>query len=676
MFRARPLALALSAVLVATAIAPDAQAQRSRRAAPKAPPVSAECTDFYTAINQDWLETAATAGSGSNSALAELSARARQQQLNMLNEFMQSASAGVPKLLGDFWASGLDESAVERDGANPIAPLLQRIDSIRRERDIAPAVAALHEVGIPVLFDFSARPDMQHLTTHMGYFEQGGLGLPDPAWYTRGDADSRALFQRYGEYVKQILVLTGTPEARVDADAAAVIDLETRIAHASRPLGELRDPRSNYAPVPVANFARQFRRLRLADFLQVQGVQAETVSMANPELFTQLDTLMGGLRPDVWKAYLRFHVGAAMAPHLSKPWRDVDFAFRGRVLRGETEQPARQHRLLDAINLAAGPMLGREYAARQVPAATKARAETIAAQVRDALGRAIQTNTWMDNATRTQAMAKLAALRIEIATPDADPDYSIQPMGRGSFGSNMLIASTWRHYQQMQRIGRENVSLRWDVLPQQPALAYDIPNNRLIITAAALQPPILDMSQDAASHYGSFGALVGHELGHGFDLKGRHVDAQGNVRQWWSATDGAAWEARANQVALQYNAFPYPYLEGLNVNGTLTRDENVADLAGLELALDAFANNNPEADDAARQHFFHGWARLWRQWMSPDVARVQQGHAIHAPGQWRTNGPLLNLPQFATAFGCRAGTGMAPPAGRPAVHIWTSGNPR
>lgn len=671
----RPLPLALGLGLFAVIASQPADAQR--RSAARAPAVSPACTDFYSHVNKDWLATPLhETGSGMTSAMGELRQRSQQQQLNLLNEFAQNASGGVPKVLGDFWASALDENAIEAQGAQPIAPLLQRIDGIRRERDIAPAIAALHQVGIPVAFDFSANIDLNDLNRHIGYFGQGGLGLPDPAWYTATDADSRALFQRYREYVKQILILTGTPEARADADTAAVIDLETRIAQASRPLSLLRDPRANYNPVPVADFARQFRRLRLADFLSAQGVQADTVSMANPELFTQLDALTGSLRPDVWKAYLRFHVGSAMAPYLSKPWRDTDFAFRGRVLRGEAEQPAHQRRMLEAINLAAGPMLGREYAARYMPQATRERAETVAAQVREALGRAINSNTWMDAATKAEAQAKLAALRIEIGTPRSDLDYSIQPLGRGSFGSNMLIASTWRRHQEMQRIGRDNADRRWDVLPQDPALAYDIAHNRLIVTAAALQAPILDMTHDGASHYGTFGAMVGHELTHGFDSKGRAVDAKGALRNWWTATDTSHWDALSNNVAQQYNAFPYPFLTEVHVNGNLVREESLADLAGLELALDALKQTTAEAEakdrTAAVQHFYNGWAGMWRQQMSADIAQLQQGHAIHAPGQWRANGPLLNMPAFASAFSCRAGTGMAPPAGRPAVHVWTA----
>lgn len=653
----RPLALALSLVLTTTlAFSPSADAAKksSKKAA-----VSAACTDFYTDANADWLAANTIAsGSGMQSALGKLAENARQQQIDLLNDDMQNAQAGVSKLLGDFWASGLGTTAIERDGANPVAPLLSRIDGIRRSKDVPAAIAALHQVGIPVLFNFGADVDLADLNRHIGYFSQGGLGLPDPAYYTRIDADTRALLGRYSEYVSKILALTGSKPDQLKADTQAVIDLETRIAQASKPLSGLRDPRTNYALVPVAALGKQYRHLQLDDFLEAQGVKDDSVSLANPELFTQLDTLVGGLKPEQWKTYLRYQVGAAMAPYLAKTWRDADAGFRGKVLRGETTPPSREQQVLDAINLAAGPMLGREYVGRYLPAATRARATKIADQARDALGRGIDRNTWMSPATKTQAKAKLAQLKIEIGAPARDLDYSVQPMGRGSFGGNMLIASTWRHREEMKRIGRGNADRRWNVLPQQPALAYDLAQNRLIVTAAMLQAPVLDMTADSAQAYGAFGALVGHELTHGFDKTGRNVDADGKINDWWTPEDVSAWDGRISPLTVQYGGFAWPGLKATFVDGKQTQTENAADLAGVELAWDALSTAQPQLADNGKQSFFRGWAGLWSQQMSEDVATRLAASDVHAPGQWRSNGPLANEPAFGEAFSCKAGTPM------------------
>ena len=655
----RPSALALALVLVSGLSVHDADAAKKKRASKKAAPAVTACTDFYSVTNKDWLAANLLVdGSGTVSALGQLRDRAQQQQRDLLAAAMQSPQNNVQKLLGDFWASGLDVAAVEADGAQPIAPLLSRIDGIRRSKDIPPAIAALHQVGIPVLFQFTPDVDLANLERHIGYFTQGGLGLTDPTYYTRADADTQALLGRYKDYVQKILVLTGTPADKAAAQAQQVIDIETRIAKASKPMSLMRDPRTNYALVQSATLGKSYKHLQLDDFLTAQGVKDDVVSLANPALFTELDAMVDKIKADQWKAYLRFQVGNAMAPYLSKSFRDADFEFRGRVLRGETTPPPRDQLVLDAINLAAGPMLAREYVASHLPATTVSRAEAIAGEVRDALGRAVDRNTWMSEPTKAQAKAKLAKLKIEIGAPKRDLDYSVQPMGRGSFGGNMLIASTWRHREEMKRIGNANANRRWDVLPQQPALAYDMAQNRLIVSAAVLQPPVLDMTRNAASHYGSFGALVGHELGRSIDAKGKFVDAAGELKTWWTPADDTAWGLRTAPLVAQYSAYPYPGLREVKVNGNQTLEENTADLAGVELAWDALATSQPELPKESKQAFFEGWAQLWPQQMSSDEATRRAAVDVHAPGQWRANGPLVNLPAFGDAYGCKAGTAM------------------
>ena len=667
----RPLVLAVGLGLIAALASPDADAAKKKRAAakPKEPAAPTACTDYYVIANADWLMANPAPASGAVSAIGQLADRALQQQRDLLDAAMQAPQGNVQQLLGDFWASGIDEASVERDGANPIAPLLSRINSIKRAKDIAPAIAALHQVGIPVVFNFGADIDLKDLDRHIGYFSQGGLGLPDPAYYTRTDADTRALLGRYNSYVQKILVLTGTPQDKAAAEAALVLDLETRIAQSSRPLPLLRDPLTNYAPVASAELGKTYKRLQLGEFLKAQGVTDDTVSLVNPALFTQLETLVAGLPPAQWQPYLRFHVGSAMAPYLSKAWRDADFEFRGRVLRGQNAPAARWQQVLDAINTAAGPMLGREYAGRYLPAGTKSRAEAVAVQVRDALGRAIDRSTAFSPVAKAEAKAKLAKLKIEVGTPRRDLDYTVQPMGRGSFGGNMLIASTWRHREEMKRIGRGNADRRWDVLPQQPALAYDLAQNRLIVTAAMLQAPVLDMARDAAAHYGSYGALVGHELSHAVDARGRLVDAAGNLRDWWTPAETTAWDMLGQRVAVQYGGYDYPVLTGIKLNGQQTREANVADIGGVELAWDAYRNATPAATVEARQAFFHGWAQLWAQQLSAEAAAQRAATSVHAPGQWRVNGTLKNLPAFGEAFSCKAGVPMQPIAEQQ-VKVW------
>ncbi|MCC8364540.1 M13 family metallopeptidase [Lysobacter sp. A6] len=664
-----PLALTIGLVLVAGLASPDAIAQKKKKSAakPKAPPAPTVCSDFFSVATADWMKANPQPATGSVTAMGQLTERSLQQQRELLDAAMQGPQGNVQKLLGDFWASGLDEAAVERDGANPVAPLLARIDGIRKAKDIAPSIAALHQVGIPVAFNFGADIDLRDLSRHIGYFSQGGLGMPDPEFYTRGDADTKAVMQRYEEYVQRILVLAGTPADRAAADAKLVVDLETRIAQSSKPIVSLRDIASNFAPVETKDIGKTYKRLQLADFLKAQGVTDDVVSIANPQLFAQLDALAGSLPPAQWQAYLRFHVGNAMAPYLSKSWRDTEFEFRGRVLRGQATPPERWRAVLDAINTAAGPMVGHEYAARFVPAGTKQRAEEIATNVRGALVRAVDRSPWMGATAKTEAKAKLEKLKIEIGTPRRDLDYTVQPMGRGSFGGNMLIASTWRHREEMKRIGRGNADRRWDVLPQQPTLAYDIAQNRLIVTAAMLQAPVLDMSADTATQYGAFGALVGRELTHAVDYKGRLVDAKDTIRDWWTPAENDAWNALGQRMVTQFSQFEDPALKGVKVSGTQTRDTNLADLAGVELAWDAWRSNNAAADATAQKPFFQGWANLWATSSSMQAATERAATSVHSPGKWRVNGPLMNLPAFAEANTCKADSAMV---SKDPIRVW------
>lgn len=672
-----PLACALLLTLAASAIAPSADAAPKKKTSKAKTPTAASataCTDFYTYANSGWLKAnALLPGVPTLSAMEQLGDRARQQQIDLLNAAMSAPQGNVQKLLGDFWASGLDEAAVERDGANPIAPLLGRINAIKKAKDLPASIAALHQVGIPVVFNFGADIDLNDMGRHIGYFSQGGLGLPDPAYYTRTDADTRKLLGQYNGYVQKILVLTGTPANKAAAEAQQVIDVETRIAQLSKPLVDLRDPRANYAPVSVATLAKTYPKLQLAEFLKAQGVNDDTVSIANPQLFAQLDKLVGSLKPAQWKTYLRWRVGDAMAPYMARPWRDASFDFRGRVLAGKVAPPARQQTVLDAINLAAGPMLGREYVGRYLPGGTRTRAEEIAANVRKALENAVATDTRFGAQAKAEAQAKLAALKIEVGAPRRDLDYSVQPMGRGSFGSNMLIASTWHHREEMKRIGRGNADRRWAVLPQTPALAYDIAQNRLIVTAAVLQAPVLDLTTDTAAQYGAYGSLVGRELSHAIGNRGRLVDAKGELRDWWTPAETAAWTDASNRIASQYNGYSVPVAE-TKVNGNQVRDVALADQAGVELAWSAFNAAQPMASKEARQAFFTGWARLWPQQLTREAAVQRASTGVYAPGQWRVNGPVYNLPAFGDAFGCKAGTAMQAKADQRTV-LWPAALP-
>ena len=302
----RPLAIALGISLATLVPTHDAFAAAKKKAA-RAPAVSAQCSDFYDATNAGWLKANPVPQTGATTALGQLVDRSRQQQRDLLDAAMKSPQGNVQKLLGDFWASGLDEAAVEADGSNPIAPLLTRINAIKKAKDVPASIAALHQVGIPVAFNFGPDVDLKALDRHIGYFMQGGMGLPDPAFYTRTDADTVALMGRYRNYVKQILALTGTPAAKLDAESQAVIALETELARNAQSLAGINNPFNNYAPISTKELNSRYRNLQLDAFLKAQGVDDDLVSLADPGLFKQLDGMVtklcrtsGRLRAGAW----------------------------------------------------------------------------------------------------------------------------------------------------------------------------------------------------------------------------------------------------------------------------------------------------------------------------------------------------------------------------------------
>ena len=645
----RPSALALCLVVAVAAPYADAAKKKRKPAAPapKAVPGPTACTDFYAFANADWLKAHPQPAEGGVSALGELTARAQQQQRDLLEAAAKAPKTPTQKLLGDFWASGVDEAAVERDSAASIAPLLARIDAIKKPQDVAPAIAALHQAGIPVAFDFAPAISAKAPGTYLGHFSQGGLGLPDATFYTRSDSDARSLLGRYNGYVQKILALSGTPQAKVAGEAQQVIDLEIKIARLSKTRAAMNTAGGTL--VPTRDFAKKYRNLQLAGFLKTQGVTAEQVAMIDPALFAQLDKYAASLKPAQWQAYLRFHVANAMAPYLGKAWREVDHEFRGRLLRGEDEPAPRWQHVLGAIDSTAGAMLAHEYTARHLPDATRERADAIARGVKEAMGGAIERNTWMDAQAKTDARAKLERLDIEIARPRSDLDFAAPPMSRNSFGGNVLNAAGWRHREAMKRIGTPS-SNRGSELPQQhPTLGYDIANNRLYATAAVLQAPVLDMGQPLAAQYGGFGAMIGHELTRAVDTK--------------------AWNARIAPLAGFYDRVAYPGNGALRIHGTHTRNQDAVDLSGLELAWAAYEKAEPQATAAAQQPFFRGWARLWAQQLSPQALAAHAATAAHPHGVARTNGPVMQSAAFGKAFACKAGNAMLLPEGE-LVSIW------
>lgn len=621
----------------------------------------AACTDFYQHANGGWITRhPVPAGRGSISRFDQLKATSLLQQRELLDA-LPVEGGGSEAMLATFWRAGLDEAGIEAQGARPLAPLLAKIDAMRRPRDVADTIAALHAAGMPVAFNFGADIDLADFGQSIAYATQGGLGLPDRDYYQREDAEARALLGRYRGHVQNLLVLSGVPAAQAAEQSGWVVGIEMRLAAGSLGLVELRDPYHSYKKQPLRDLDRSYRNLRLREFARAQGLaDLETVSLAHEGFFQALNGLVGSVEVDHWKAYLRFHTANALAPHLSQAFRSAHFDLYGRLLAGQAEPSPHWEDVLRTLDASVGDALGQAYVARHLDDAERERAEAVVVAVRDQLVESVRTASWLGEAAKAAAAEKLATLRVEVGVPRHWSDYSGLVLDGDSYAAHVLAAARFRHAQELARIGA-TTELRWPVPTQLPDIGYDLALNRLTVTAALLQEPVLSDNGDAAVDFGALGALAGQQLTHAVDDKGRTIDGTGRFNSWWSESDQAGFRQRVAPLEAQYDGFNA--IDGVMVSGRITRDGNVADLSGVELAWAAFAAANDtdagtiEGLDPA-QRFFHAYARTWQRNYRPEELRMRLASEPQAPAKFRVNGPLMHQAAFAEAFACEAGNAM------------------
>jgi len=627
-----------------------------------AAPANAACSDFYDATNDAWLKAHPAPAMGSVSAFDAMTANARQQEQTLLESLASNPSGDADRALGALWTDGMNEAAVDAAGAAPLQPLFDRIAKVKKAKDLAAAIADLHAAGVPVLFNFSADVDLKDFDRQLGYANQGGLGLPDPDYYTRPDADTRALLGRYRTYVETVLQLSGTPADKVSVESGWVLSIEMQLAQASLPLVQLRDPNNAYRPVTLGELQKAYPNIAFDKFLRAQHADDDHISLAHTGYFAAANGLLASVPVEQWQAYLRFHVANALAPYLSRGFQDAHFQMYEHVLNGSQQPQPRALVVLGAIDRALGVAMGHAYAQRYLSQASKDAAAHVADGLRAAAKDAIAHNAWMDEPTRAAAQAKLDKLRVEIGEPTRNAALTGLTLGGGSFAADMLAAAAWSHQRDMAAIGKRTSERRWPVLAQVPDVSYDLVQNRIVITAAFLQAPVFDASFDIAQQYGALGSLIGHQLHYAFDGKGRTIDADGQLHDWWTPTTSAAYEQRTAPIIAQYDA--YAAQGAVKVNGRQTRDENLADLGGVELALDALKASGTAV---ATQPFFEAYARVWERNTAPDTATTDVSTSIQAPAKYRVNGVLANVPEFGKAFQCKAWQAMQ---SKTPVSIW------
>jgi len=579
--------------------------------------------------------------------------------------------------VGDFYASGMDENTIESLRTKPLDAEFKAIEAINDRASLLQQIAHLHSMGIDVLFDFGAQPDAKDSTHELAQAAQGGLGLPDRDYYTKTDTASKKLRDQYVEHVAKMLTLLGDPPAKASDEARKILALETKLAEASRTRVQLRDPIKNYNKMPVKQLQGLTPDWNWNDYFRALDLLApQNVNVHQPEFFKTADQVFKDTPMDDWKAYLRWHLIDATAPDLSKDFVDENFNFHDRTLRGAQQIKPRWKRVITSEDEAVGEALGKLYVAFNFPPEAKARALELVNNLKEALADRIKTLEWMDQPTKEQALKKLAAMQVKIGYPNKWLDYSLLNIDRGPYVLNEMRASQFETNRELSKIGKPVDRTEWGMTPPTVNAYYQPNRNEIVFPAGILQPPFFYANADDAVNYGGIGAVIGHEMTHGFDDQGRQFDADGNLRDWWSPKSAAEFKKRSQAVVNQYNE--YEPLPGMHVNGELTQGENIADIGGVKLAYAALQkalDKNPQAREqkidglTPEQRFFLSFAAIWRSKIREEDQKLRLNTDPHSPAQYRVNGPLSDLPEFAKAFNAPDGSPMVRPADK-RVNIW------
>ena len=638
--------------------------------------------DFYLYANGGWLKSNPVPPDYSRwSSFDELS----EKNLNALHKIAEKAAstkssadtAPETQKVGDFYASGMDQKTIDAKRIAPLAEELRRIDAIKNRADLLKAIAHLHSVGVDALFRFGAGQDAKDSNREIAQAHQGGLGLPDRDYYLKTDEDSKKKRAAYVDHIKKMLTLLGEPARQAAEDAQKIMRLETSLARASRTRVELRDPQKNYNKMPQAELQKLTPDWNWADyFKEINLSDPGDINVGQPDFFKAANALFATTPIEDWKTYLRWHLIDDAAQELSDDFVNEDFNFNGRVLRGTKEIKPRWKRVVNATDHALGEALGKLYVAEYFPPEAKARALEMINNLKEALADRIKNLGWMDEPTKQEALKKLAAMNVKIGYPDKWRDYSALQIDRGPYVLNAMRAANFEVNRELKKIGKPVDRTEWEMTPPTVNAYYNPQMNEIVFPAGILQPPFFDPKADDAVNYGGMGAVIGHEMTHGFDDQGRQFDAAGNLRDWWTKHSAEEYDKRRKAVVEQYSQ--YEPLPGAHINGELTQGENIADIGGLKLAYAALQkalDKNPQARNqkidgfTPEQRFFLGWAQVWRANQRDDDLRLRLVTDPHSPTHYRCNGPLANMLEFQRAFNIPDGSPMVRPPDK-RVNIW------
>jgi putative endopeptidase len=630
------------------------------------------CTDFYQYADGGWLARNPIPPAYSSWGIARQMQAANEAILRGILERAaaehNAPSGSVDQKLGDFYASCMNAAAIEAEGIQPLLPEFHRIDVLSSLSGVVTEAARLQETGGDVLFQFGSEQDEKNSSQEIAVAAQGGLGLPDRDYYTKTDPRSRELRRQYVVHVTRMFELLGDAPARAAEEAATVMSIETKLAEASMTELEQRDPQAIYHKMAVSQLESLTPNLAWQAYFGESGMSGlENLNVRQPKFFQALNAELQSVPLPAWKTYLRWHLIHAAAPALSSKFVNEDFDFYSRILTGAKQLQPRWKRCVRAADGELGFALGQKYVEKQFPPSAKSAALLMVQNLMIALREDIQTLPWMAPSTKQAALAKLDKMGIKIGYPDRWRDYSAYRVARGPYVLNLFGGEAFEFRRELAKIGKPLDRTEWGMTPPTINAYYDPLMNEIVFPAGILQPPLFDFQADDAVNYGSMGAIIGHEMTHGFDDEGSQFDAAGNLKNWWTPDDLKNFKARAECVAEQFDG--YVAIDNIHENGHLELGESIADLGGLVIAYKAF-QKTPEAKSSRKiggftpdQRFFLAYARSWENNNRPELTRLQVNTDPHPLPRLRAIGPLSNMPAFAQAFGCHAGDAMVrPPA--------------
>ena len=584
--------------------------------------------------------------------------------LGLLKE-VSATSAGQPKgslrqRVGDLYASGMDSLTIEKLGYTPIQPDLQRIDGITDLNGVINEMVyeRSHGEGGP-LFGFGVGQDDKHPNKYIVSFNQGGTSLPDRDYYLKNSARNKPIQDAYKTYITTLFTLTGASQDDAAKNAATIYGLETTLAKAQLSRVAMRDPNVTYNKFSVADFSKTTPHLDWAQLMvQLKTPGQDTVLVGQPIFFVAADSLLAATYIADWKVYLKWNILKGSAGALSAPFVQASFAFSS-VLSGQKVQTPRNERMSGLVDGSIGELLGQLYVEKYFTPAAKQYMVNLVKNLEGTLGDRIKRLDWMSDETKARALKKLASITVKVGYPDKWQIYAGLTIDRNDYVGNLRRIGVWRYNYNVDQLGKPVDKTRWGMTPPTVNAYYNPTNNEIVFPAGILQFPFFDFDADDAVNYGGIGAVIGHEMTHGFDDQGRQYDADGTLRDWWGKGDADKFKVRADKVVAQYNAFTV--LDTVHVNGKLTEGENLADLGGVNIAYEAYkktkeGQSNTKIDGfTGDQRFFLSWAQVWRGSQRPEAAAQRILTDPHSPEKYRCNAPLSNIDAWYAAFDVQPG---------------------